>query len=101
MIIYTLSSKVICVLIYHKSKTDRRTVCGKKLFDPSYYEQYSTAEKLAYYFEKGKTLSEATAQRNAQEKESEKPLVIKGKPTKEEKKERQKPPAPRLRQGKH
>ena len=57
----------------------------KELFDPSYYEQYSTAEKLAYYFEKGKTLSEATAQRNAQKKESEKHLVIKGKPTKEEK----------------
>lgn len=68
-----------------KAKRIAEQFVEKELFDPSYYEQYFTAEKLAFYFEKGKSLSEATAQRNAQKKESEKHLVIKGKPTKEEK----------------
>ena len=56
----------------------------KELFDLSYYEQYFTAEKLAFYFEKGKALAEATAQRNAQRRDGEKHLVITGRPTKEE-----------------
>lgn len=68
-----------------KAKRVAEQFMEKELIDPSYYEPYFTAEKLTYYFEKGKALSEKTAQRNAQKKESEKHLVIKGNPTKEEK----------------
>ena len=68
-----------------KAKRIAEQYMEKELIDPSYYEPYFTAEKLTYYFEKGKALSEKTAQRNAQKKEAEKYLVITGKPTKEEK----------------
>lgn len=68
-----------------KAKRIAEQYMEKELIDPSFYEPYFTAEKLTYYFEKGKALSEKTAQRNAQKKEGEKHLVITGKPTKEEK----------------